>query len=408
MSLRRRQLLRRSLYGAGALGVAPLWGCTREADALPDPGRPALTKEPYLQHVATGLRLRFETREEVAVPVVLESGGERELTPTLRSADVTYARDFLDASDIFFPDEAGVHVVQEADLGALEPGRYRWRVHADVVHEGEFLVPNPDETVRLGWLADTSWPESQQVVAMLESRMPDVFLHGGDLQYESNPFDTWTGMSQSLAPITQRAVAHMIVGNHEFEEGEEIEQMYDRLYGGQGDGPEGARYFSFRAGAARIICLDSETGGLDDTSDAQVAWFEKELARGDAATTVVAFHRPTYSLSKHYRSDTTFRDIIHSRVVDAGVSLVLCGHAHCYERFDVDGVQYVVDGGGGAVLYDPNESAAQADAERPGESALRVAVSESRGATTIDIAPDGSLSVERRRPDGVVSDQFTV
>lgn len=372
-----------------------------------DAQRPALTKEPYVQRTATGLRLRFETREQIPLPVVIESDGVQEVTPTLRPADVAYARDFLEASDVFFPDEPGIHVVQEADLGALEPGRYQWRVQADVVHEGEFLVPSLEETVRLGWLADTSWPESQQVVASLESRRPDVFLHGGDLQYESNPFDTWSGMSQSLAPITQRAMAHMIVGNHEFEEEVEVEQMYDRLYGGQGEGPEGARYFSFRVGAARIICLDSESGGLDDASDAQVAWFEQELARGDAATTIVAFHRPTYSLSKHYRSDTTFRDVIHSRVVDAGVPLVLCGHAHCYERFDVDGVQYVVDGGGGAVLYDPNESAAQADAERPGERDLRVAVSESRGATTIDIAPDGSLSVERQRPDGVVVDQFT-
>lgn len=383
-------------------------GCTGDDQPAPDRGRPFLSKEPYVQRVGTGLRLRFETREEIALPVQIEADGTLEVIPSLRAAEVTYARDFIEPSDVFFPDEPGLHVVQEADLGPLEPGRYRWRIEADVVHEGEFLVPGPEDPLRLGWLADTSWPESQEVVAMLAGRGPDLFLHGGDLQYESNPFDTWSGMSQSLAPITRRAIAHMIVGNHEFEEGEEIEQMYDRLYAGQGEGPEGARYFSFRAGAARIICLDSETGGLDDESDAQVAWFEQELARGDAATTVVAFHRPTYSLSKHYRSDTTFREVIHSRVVDAGVPLVLCGHAHCYERFDVDGVQYVVDGGGGAVLYDPNEGRTQADAERPGESDMRTVVSKTRGATTIDIAPDGRLTVERCEPDGTMTDQFSV
>ena len=86
----------------------------------------------------------------------------------------------------------------------------------------------------------------------------------------------------------------------------------------------------------------------------------------------------------------------------------MMGHAHCYERFVVDGINYVVDGGGGSALYDPNESLEEADMVRPGESDLRVAVSETRGATVIDVGPDGELAVERTDIDGNVTETFTV
>jgi hypothetical protein len=72
------------------------------------------------------------------------------------------------------------------------------------------------------------------------------------------------------------------------------------------------------------------------------------------------------------------------------------------------GIHYVVDGGGGALLYDPNEDLGKADAERPGESALRVAVSESHGATVIDFEEDGSIAVERIDATGESTDAFAV
>lgn len=405
--LRRREVLR------GALGLGALTACRREAPPVLARAPIALSKHPYVQLVgARAARLRFETRVEEALGVRLERGGEIvEVEPTLSSADVSYERTHFEASDDFFPDYPGLHVVQEIVIDDLEPGELLgFEVLAASPSRGSFRAPPAAEAaVRLGFIADTSWPLSELPAQTLAGAAPDVIVHGGDLQYQASPFDSWSGMSHAFAPLTSRALVHMIVGNHESEDGGEIEQMYDRLYLGQGEGAPTTRHFAFSYGGLRVICLDSETGSLAEPGDPQLEWLDLELTASAAArATIVAFHRPVYTLSKHVPGSTTVRDALHQRFVDHGVKLVLSGHAHCYERFLVDGIPYVVDGGGGALLYDPDEGIAEAEMLRPGESALRVTAEESRGVTLIDLDEAGLLSLTRLDETGAVTEQVTL
>lgn len=408
--IERRRLLQ------GGLGLVAV-GCSSDPAAGPTivtpAGLPALSKEPYVQRIgATAARLRFETRVEEALTVrVRRAAGDVDLEPSLSPREVTYRRDFLAPDPNYFPDEPGLHVLQEVVIDDLAPGEeVAWEVLAETTTTGSFLAsPAPDVAVRLGWLADTSWPMSQASADVLAAEAPDVFLHGGDIQYQSNPLDTWRGMTRCLAPITGAAMAHFIVGNHEFEDGDEIEQMYDRLFLGQGDGMPTSRHFAFGFGGLHLLCLDTETNNLADDA-AQLAWLDAQLdALGpDVRQAIIAFHRPVYSLSKHSPGSTATRDAIHQRCLEHGVRLVLCGHAHCYERFEVDDVTYVVDGGGGSLLYDVNEGLEETEMLRPGESDLRVAVSESRGGLRIDLTAAGTLEVARLEAEGGVSDAFTI
>jgi hypothetical protein len=72
-------------------------------------------------------------------------------------------------------------------------------------------------------------------------------------------------------------------------------------------------------------------------------------------------HRPFYTASRS-RADTEnrfLREQIHPLLARYRVALVLSGHDHLYQRFAaVDGVHYVVAGGGGKSIYelvaDPN------------------------------------------------------
>ena len=402
--LRRRQVIHGAIgVGAATAGLA----CRRDPAPLVVPAPVTLSKQPYVQIVgARAARLRFETRVDEALTVRLDRGGDRsEVVPTLSPAQVSYERTHIEASDVYFPDYPGLHVVQEILLDDLDPGELvSWEVLADTVVSGSFRAPPaPDAPVRLGWIADTSWPESELPAATLAAASPDVVVHGGDLQYQANPFDSWGGMSHAFSPVSSRAPIHFAVGNHEFEDGGEIEQMYDRLFLGQGEGMPATRYFAFSYGGMRIICLDSETGGLAEPGDEQLPWLEAELAAAsaDVTATIVAFHRPVYTLSKHVPGSTVVRDALHPLFLAHGVQLVLCGHAHCYERFVVDGVHYVVDGGGGALLYDPDEGIEEAEMLRPGESSLRVASDKSRGVTLVDLE-GGALSLTRLDESGAV------
>ncbi len=377
------------------------------ADAEADAGPPAwqgMSKGPWV-HVRSdgGRELRFETRDagEWAVILTGPEGEGQPLTPLRR----TEAIDWRWAVESWpTVDRAGDYTLHRADLGALTPGRWTWTVTAPEGQAaepvtGSLRVTGPADTVRVAWVADTMWPMSEPVAQAVADSAPDLVLHGGDIQYRSNPGDTWNGFFGFFAGALRQAPLRACVGNHEFETDGEFSQMYLRLLAdappAEGVGPA-LDYTALTVGPARVLLLNSESGLPNDV--AQLEWLDAELARAAADPEVlrliVAFHRPTYTFSLH---DGAFalREVLHPRFVAAGVDLVLNGHVHAYERFDVDGVQYVVDGGGGSVLYDPDEELAVVQAERPEEVALRQVSSDTHGFTQLEIAPDGGLTLTR-------------
>lgn len=430
--MRRRDFLERSLVaGAGLLAPAAALSCDDPADPdagtrpdafTPDTGPPppfrGLSKGPYVQLLSPGrARLRFESRVDEPFGVVIErASGRVEPTPARSAMELSYERDAL-GMERYLPDEPGLHVVHEVVLEDLAPGEdVGWTVtppEGEAAEGGFKASVAPGTPFTLGWVSDTSFPMAEDGIGVLAAQAPDVVLHGGDITYQANPFDTWNGMFRGMRPLMSRAATQLCVGNHEFENLDEISVQFDRLFAGQGDEGSMPRYFAFTYGAVRFLCIDTESGRLQEMEDTQIAWIDAELeaasADPDILFPILAFHRPTYTLSKHAPGDTAVRDLLHARIVDHGVPLVLAGHAHAYERFVVDGVHYVIDGGGGAILYDPNEDRDAVEAMRPGEPDLRAAVNESHGVTVVDVAADGALSLRRlAAADGSVQDEATI
>jgi hypothetical protein len=89
--------------------------------------------------------------------------------------------------------------------------------------------------------------------------------------------------------------------------------------------------------------LDTETN-LEE----QRQWLTADLRQAASAPwRIVVLHRPPFA-SGHHGSDKTVREAFHQIFVDHGVDLVLAGHEHHYERTrPMDGVTYIVTGGGG-------------------------------------------------------------
>lgn len=385
-------------------------------DATPD-AEPApvvaLTKEPWVQQIAAGrLRLRFESSIDTAAVVrvlVDDQPVDLQMSRSTEAIDYTWPPPPL---EIEFADTPGDYTLHDVVIDAPPPGsRVRWEVHdGQMVYEGTLAAPPAAGAgFRLGWIADTMAPVSTDAVAVLVAQTPDLVIHGGDLQYMSSPFDTWGGYFAAMAPLTRSAAVHTIVGNHEYEEQNEFDVHYLRLLAGQGDdGAVGDRH-AFTWGAVRFICMNSEEDfGVEDGP--QQAWLLAEL---DAATQddgiehiIVAFHRPLYSFSKH-QPRREARAVLHPLFRDAGVRLVLAGHVHAYERFEHEGVTYLVDGGGGALSYDPNEDLEEIERDHPEEIERRIIASRSMGVTTVDV-DGGSLSVTRYDLQGEVVDTFTI
>ena len=179
-----------------------VWVVTDE-EPRPEPVEATLTKGPWLTILAPGMvRLRFETLEDVSVPVVVEVDGERtDLFTETRTAEVAWAWGFPGAQTI--EDLPGDYTVHDVIIDGVPAGaRLDWEVRTTALPKGTAL-PNPsrDEPLTLVWLADTMFPTSEEVAGMVADMEPDLVLHGGDLQYRSNPADTWNSFFGFLEPV---------------------------------------------------------------------------------------------------------------------------------------------------------------------------------------------------------------
>ena len=105
----------------------------------------------------------------------------------------------------------------------------------------------------------------------------------------------------------------------------------------------GRRFYSFRTGDAEFFALDSTY-----MSTEQVRWVEQALSKSDAPWKIAFMHHPTYSSGKRHGPDVELRAFIEPLFVKYGVSVVLAGHEHFYERIKPQqGIAYFIAGSAG-------------------------------------------------------------
>ncbi|MFL5330842.1 MAG: FG-GAP-like repeat-containing protein [Gemmataceae bacterium] len=116
--------------------------------------------------------------------------------------------------------------------------------------------------------------------------------------------------------------------------------------------PGNERYYTFTRGPVQFFALDSGDGtrtntdgfepdGFSSTS-VQGQWLHDQLAASTAPWKIVYFHHAPYS-SSFFHSST----IMQWPFQAWGASAVISGHDHDYERFNIDGMPYFVNGVGG-------------------------------------------------------------
>jgi len=104
----------------------------------------------------------------------------------------------------------------------------------------------------------------------------------------------------------------------------------------------GQRYYNFKPrDDIRFFALDSTF-----VDKRQLEWIEKELSVSGSDWKIVYFHHPLYSSGGRHGSDMALRAVLEPLFVKYGVSLVLAGHDHFYERIKPQrGIPYFVIGG---------------------------------------------------------------
>ena len=211
--------------------------------------------------------------------------------------------------------------------------------------------PPPPPAQSLRWLAvaDSGSGDAnqravgQQMAAVHRRRPVDLVVLGGDNIYPSGDMALIEAtFRRPYADLLAAGVPfHAVLGNHDIRTANGVPQVAYKPFGMQG------RTYNLRRGPVEFFLLD--TNGNADWQR-QLSWLRTVLARSTAPWKVVVGHHPIYS-SGLYGNDPGLQAKLAALMRKHGVQLYINGHEHNYERsVPIDGITYLVVGGGGASL----------------------------------------------------------
>lgn len=129
------------------------------------------------------------------------------------------------------------------------------------------------------------------------------------------------------------------LGNHDYSPTDGIQPYLDYF-----DLPGNGRYYDFIWGPVHFFALNSdwrEPDGIHQNS-VQANWLRDGLAVSTSPWKLVYMHVPPYSSGMHGSAA-----VMQWPYAEWGASLVLAAHDHTYERLEIDGLTYFVNGLGG-------------------------------------------------------------
>ncbi len=180
------------------------------------------------------------------------------------------------------------------------------------------------------------------VVARVLAAAPDLVLHTGDLVGDGSDPAQWDTFFEIEGDLLARVPFYPALGNHE---------SNSPLYFERFDLPGNERWYTFDYQHARFVCLQIDGYARFDPDSEQYAWLEQTLAANTQPWLFVFFHFPPYTSAEEAGYETLLRARLVPLFERYGVDVVFNGHKHNYERNEVNGVTYIVTGGGGAPLY---------------------------------------------------------
>ena len=239
--------------------------------------------------------------------------------------------------------------------------KYYYRVTAgQEVHTGNFRsAPDTNsDAVNFFVYGDTrSNPgtHDQVAAAMLEtyynnSEFQTIVISSGDLVSNGDNESAWTSeffdpsysnIQEMLATMPYNAC----MGNHE-ESGVLFKKYFPYPF-------VNGRYWSFDYGPAHFVVVDQYTN-YGSGSD-QLNWIENDLASTTKSWKFIYLHEPGWTAG-HHSNNTDVQNYIQPLCEEYGVPIVLGGHNHYYARAEVNNIQHITTGGGGAPLYQPDTS----------------------------------------------------
>jgi hypothetical protein len=234
-------------------------------------------------------------------------------------------------------------------------------------------LPEPLVLIAYGDMRFTSTSETeasspnarQALVARIAAENPAAIFINGDVPWHGVDADYEVYRSETRRWRARHLRVYPALGNHEFSACQE--SICLERWWGTFTQLRGRRWYSVGIGDKVVgIALDSDASLLPGSD--QRSWFEDQVASLDPKVRVVliVMHHPpladvqTSKLTDHNPRPNEQSLAAYLKTAAAGSAarfVVSAGHIHNYERFEQDGVVYLVSGGGGAFPYEVERTA---------------------------------------------------
>ncbi|MEJ2719884.1 MAG: metallophosphoesterase [bacterium] len=197
-------------------------------------------------------------------------------------------------------------------------------------YEGSETMP-PAETIH------------RRILGCFQSYKPNIICHLGDHIHNLGT-DQWTQFDALTADIRASARYYPVFGNHDPGDGG-IAAYLDFFNGNMPNNGGDQLYYWVRHDHVLFVVLDVHDS-QSTSHQTQKTWLENILVEHeDALFKFVLFHIPPWTTGG--RGPFPYARAFNATCKDRGVDMVINGHIHAYERFLIDGMNYVVTGGGG-------------------------------------------------------------
>jgi calcineurin-like phosphoesterase family protein len=224
-----------------------------------------------------------------------------------------------------------------------------------IIVYGDMRFTDPTDT------KDANPDARRALVAKIAEEHPDALILTGDVPFRGTfaaDYDEYR--LETAAWRRENLRVYPALGNHEFGGKGPVDPLQDWWTAF----PElkGRRWYSVALGGeVYVICLDSDTDLIPGSP--QRLWLEDEIAHlpKNVEFAFLAMHHPPVAdiQSKLHvdhnprPNEIALRDYLsHVAPRSHARFIVASGHIHNYERAEVDGVTYLVSGGGGAHPYE--------------------------------------------------------
>lgn len=249
----------------------------------------------------------------------------------------------------------------------------------------------PDSVTRVFAAGDLAWEgaDDDQVAEMLDESDPHAFLALGDLVY---PDGTLENYERFYEPSFGRFndVVWPTPGNHDYVAG--TLDGYHAYFGTEAPHVPTSPYYAFQLGSWRLYSLNSEVSYSPIAAEMH-RWLEGELAEHQSRCMAAYWHRPVETLGPNDSDQGRMADPL-ELLRAHGVDIILVGHDHNYQRWDLDGLAYFVVGTGGREEYGFTRD----------DSRVRAASDDVEGALELELQDDGARFRFHALEEGVLDE----